>query len=97
MMPQAQRSFVGLPPIGRHALSLSNGPSRLPCPSRDGPAASAGPAKWIGPLLLTLVLFAGIASAAEFDLSALPAYAPTAEKLSGTIRNHGNGYAGVPR
>lgn len=35
------------------------------------------------------------AKAAEFDLSALPAYAPPAEKISGTIRNYGNAYAGL--
>ncbi|MEY2880436.1 MAG: hypothetical protein RLZZ15_2816 [Verrucomicrobiota bacterium] len=35
------------------------------------------------------------ARGAEFDLSALPSYVPSAEKISGTIRNYGNGYAGV--
>ena len=33
-------------------------------------------------------------SAAEFDLSALPAYVPE-QKVAGPIRHHGNGYAGV--
>ncbi len=33
--------------------------------------------------------------AAEFDLSALPPYALPAEKISGSIRNYGNAYAGL--
>ena len=44
------------------------------------------------------VFFATLAlalPAAEFDLSALPAYAPPLEKISGPIRNYGNAYAGL--
>jgi len=40
-------------------------------------------------------LVAACAFAGDFDLSGLPPYAPPAAELSGTIRNFGNGYAGV--
>ena len=48
-------------------------------------------------VLRTLLLAAAVtaARAADFDLSGLPAYVPPAEKITGTIRNYGNGYAGV--
>lgn len=46
--------------------------------------------------LLAIATSASIApAAAEFDLSALPRYKPPAEAISGTIRNHGNAYAGL--
>ena len=47
------------------------------------------------PVFIAAAAVAPFSFAAEFDLSALPAYAPPAEKISGTIRNHGNAYAGL--
>ena len=44
---------------------------------------------------ITMAALAPVAPAAEFNLSALPAYAPPAEKISGPIRNHGNAYGGL--
>jgi hypothetical protein len=44
---------------------LAGGPSRLSGGSREGPATSAGPTKWIGLLALTLA-FSSSASAASF-------------------------------
>ena len=44
--------------------------------------------------LFGTLVFAAAANAAEFDLSALPRYEPE-QKVTGVIRNHGNGYAGV--
>jgi phosphate transport system substrate-binding protein len=41
------------------------------------------------------VLWPALNGARADDLAALPAYSCSAEKISGTIRNHGNGYAGV--
>ena len=42
-----------------------------------------------------LMLAFGNARTRADDLSALPAYVPPAERISGTIRNFGNGYAGL--
>ena len=46
-------------------------------------------------IFLLAAATASFAPAAEFNLSALPAYAPPTEKLSGVLRNYGNGFAGV--
>ncbi len=48
-----------------------------------------------GVLLAAFAIVAGATRAGDFDLSGLPAYAPPKEKIAGTIRNFGNGYAGL--
>ena len=47
------------------------------------------------PALIRLTLLAFASFVRADDLATLPPYAPAAEKISGTIRNFGNGYAGL--
>ena len=77
--------------------------------TRSGAGRQAGPSKAassrrtskrrnlaaLGWCALVAAFAAAPAPAAEFDLSALPPYAPPAEKISGPIRNYGNSYAGL--